>query len=1791
MKKKHLLLFAYLDIGKAGRLMLTRLNREICALIALLLLLLAGESYGQNIRFQGNVRGGFTLTGNTLLNNSTSSFLNTAGGNTKSSSADLVLPAGSTIEKAYLYVEGYTATKMTSVRFRVPGGAYITYNTSSAGFLGNPGSSFQQFMVDVTNVVPPTGYISTIVPGGSPSGNGRYAVADPDPTGFNYGYGWALFVVYTNPASRFRSVTIADNNATFGFLSAPVVVNINNVSVPASGTVNAVIGITGSYGDEGFLDGATFGPASGTATALTDPYTGVTSDILNSSIAFAPNNNVSADGGPAINGSFTGRTPAQFINPNNSSNTNWSSYFYDADILNAAGMLPNSSTPINIRLTQTSGGIDALGSGSYAVAVDIAAAVLTKSVAPMTIAPGGLATYTFTITNTQPGAINLTNLSFTDNLPSGLRIANPANAVLTGGSNGTVTATAGGSSISLAGLSLAAGQTATITVSITNVPGQTNPSCSANPAAFTNGFSNITNTSSNLANGVTDQCLIVTQITPPPQTDTVTYCQNALAVPLIATGTNLLWYTAATGGTGNASAPTPLTTSPGTTIWYVSQTLSGLESPRSPLVVIVHPTPVVPGVSSPVTYCQGVAATALTATGTNLLWYTAQTGGIGSATAPIPSTTTPGSTIYYVSQTVSGCESGRTPVVVMVTSPQTPTFTQVGPYCSGASIPALPTTSGNGVTGSWSPAINNTATTTYTFTPSAGQCANTTTMSIVITPNVIPTFTQAGPYCTGATIPALPTTSGNGVTGSWSPAINNTATTTYTFTPSAGQCATTTTMEIVINNNITPLFTQAGPYCTGATIPALPTTSNNGITGSWSPALNNSTTTTYTFTPSAGQCATSTTMQIVIDNNITPMFTQAGPYCSGATIPALPTASNNGITGSWSPAINNTATTTYTFTPSAGQCANTTTMSIVITPNVTPTFTQVGPYCSGAAIPALPTTSGNGVTGSWSPAINNTATTTYTFTPAAGQCANTTTMSIVITPNVTPTFTQAGPYCAGATIPALPTTSGNGITGSWSPAINNTATTTYTFTPLAGQCANIATMSIAISPNVTPTFTQAGPYCSGATIPVLPTTSNNGITGSWSPALNNTATTTYTFTPAAGQCATSTTMQIVIDNNLTPLFTQAGPYCAGATIPALPATSNNGITGSWSPAINNTATTTYTFTPSAGQCATSTTMQIVIDNNITPVFTQAGPYCAGAAIPALPTTANNGITGSWSPAINNTATTTYTFTPSSGQCAISTTMTIVVNPIVTPVFTQAGPYCAGTAIPALATTSNNGITGSWTPAINNTATTTYTFTPAAGQCANMATMTIIINPPVTPIFTQVAPICSGGTLNALPTTANNGVTGSWSPALNSTATTTYTFTPSAGQCATTATMTIVVNPNVTPLFTQVAPVCPGITIPALPTTSNNGITGTWSPALNNTATTTYTFTPNAGQTCVLPASMQITVLPYLTGQKNVRICEGDAYTFNGVSYTASVSGISDTIANAGACDSIITLNLIVVPVNPVLVRDTVQGCGSVVYNGQQYSVSTQLSDTLTTVLGCDSIYKSVTLIVYPEYHDTLKADVFGCDSVVYNQQRYYASTRLTEVFQTIHGCDSLVKIVDIEIYHFELSASMSPEAPYANDPITIETDGNAGYDILSWTPPNLFPDQTAKTQRISLTGPEQIIITGSSRGCVDTAIINIGKLPVYSTDVDMPNAFSPNGDGLNDVFRPVFKLEKDYKIEKFHVYNRYGEIVYATANLNGGWDGYYKGRLQDQGVYYYYVKIKFRDDSEKTFKGDVTLIR
>ncbi len=90
-------------------------------------------------------------------------------------------------------------------------------------------------------------------------------------------------------------------------------------------------------------------------------------------------------------------------------------------------------------------------------------------------------------------------------------------------------------------------------------------------------------------------------------------------------------------------------------------------------------------------------------------------------------------------------------------------------------------------------------------------------------------------------------------------------------------------------------------------------------------------------------------------------------------------------------------------------------------------------------------------------------------------------------------------------------------------------------------------------------------------------------------------TTIYTFTPDDGQgCTVSTTLEIIITEPVIPLFDVVSPICEGDTLSSLPSISNNGITGTWSPILNNMETTMYVFTPNGGQCAAETTLEIQV---------------------------------------------------------------------------------------------------------------------------------------------------------------------------------------------------------------------------------------------------------------------------------------------------------------------------------------------------------------------------------------------------------------------------------------------------------------------------------------------------------------------------------------------------------------------------------------------------------------------
>jgi len=709
-----------------------------------------------------------------------------------------------------------------------------------------------------------------------------------------------------------------------------------------------------------------------------------------------------------------------------------------------------------------------------------------------------------------------------------------------------------------------------------------------------------------------------------------------LTLPAVTAGSTAgLTFAYFTDAAGTITLATPTAVGAGT-YYIVGKLAAGCASAPMPVTVTVGAAPTVVITDPSATCAPTVDLTlpAVTAGSTAGLTYTYFTDAAGTITLTTPTAVGAG-TYYIVGTLAAGCVSAPMPVTVTVGGTTTPTFTQITPVCQNSTAPPLLTTSLNNITGTWTPAVINTTTlgpTTYTFTPNVGQCATTASMTVTITNQITPTFSPIAELCLNSPAPLLLTTSLNNITGTWNPATINTSalgSTLYTFTPNPGQCGATTTLNVTITDQITPTFAAIDPICQNSPAPPLPATSSNNITGTWNPAtINTSTvgTSNYTFTPNPGQCGTTALLSVTITNQITPTFATIGPLCQNSTPPSLLTTSLNNITGAWNPATINTSTvgtSTYTFTPNPGQCGTITTLSITVATQITPAFDDIGPLCQNSTPPSLPLKSTNNITGTWNPATISTSAigvTQYTFTPAAGQCGTTATLSIEVTDQITPTFDAVGPLCLNSTPPQLPNVSNNGITGSWSPTISTgtIGTTIYTFTPDAGQCGASTTLSISVTDQITPTFNAIGPFCLNSVPTALPLTSTNGIIGTWNPATINTSTagtTMYTFTPNGGQCGIGFALNITVATQITPTFTQIGPLCQNSVAPTLPPTSIEGVTGTWSPAsISTTAagTTTYTFTPSVGQCSSPVTMDIVIGGPSSIAIASTNSHCINA---------------------------------------------------------------------------------------------------------------------------------------------------------------------------------------------------------------------------------------------------------------------------------------------------------------------------------------------------------------------------------------------------------------------------------------------------------------------------------------------------------------------------------------------------------------------------------------------------
>lgn len=667
-------------------------------------------------------------------------------------------------------------------------------------------------------------------------------------------------------------------------------------------------------------------------------------------------------------------------------------------------------------------------------------------------------------------------------------------------------------------------------------------------------------------------------------------------------------------------------------------------------------------------------------------------------------------------------------------------------------------------------------------------------------------------------------------------------------------------------------------------------------------------------------------------------------------------------------------------------------------------------------------------------------------------------------------------------------------------------------------------------------------------------------------------------------------------------------------------------------------TTTYTATVAYSPCSggapvvVSDDVTVNVGPGVTPTFQTTQSYCQGAQIPALPTSSLNGIVGTWSPAINNQQTTTYTFTPNPNQCASTTQLTIPVTPTITPSFNFSLTACEDASIAPLPTTSLNGITGTWSPAINNQQTTTYTFTPnAAGMalCAIPVQQTIEIVAIQTPSFTQVGPFCQGNAIAALPTTSLNGIVGTWSPNINNQQTTSYTFTPTASACATgPVSMTIVVNPNVDPVFESVTPYCAGSPIPALPTTSLNGIVGTWSPAINNQQTTTYTFTATT-QGCFNTASLTIDILPLGISNNSASACLNQLpFEWNGQNLTQT-GNYTALFTAANGCDSIANLNFTVLP---ILESTTVLNiCEDQIpynWNGLVIDQTGQYSTILLSSFGCDSIanldftIRPLPIVSFeadilsdcgrvstnfintsPEgsyvgsqwvFGDGTSSNALHAVSKTYNIPNCYD---VTLTLTTAFGCSNQeTKLAYICVFPNPVAAfivNSNPLTEFENTAnfVNLSTNSNAqtwhfghnGTTSHAFSPSHTYP----------VDKPDYFTVwlhVSNEFGCVDS--VNQQVQVVIEPNYYIPNTFTPDGNKFNNEFLPVFTSGFDKNHYNLLIFNRWGELLFETNNANVGWDGTYGGKMAPDGVYVYQIVFKEEfSDKKHVVRGHVNLLR
>jgi gliding motility-associated-like protein len=191
------------------------------------------------------------------------------------------------------------------------------------------------------------------------------------------------------------------------------------------------------------------------------------------------------------------------------------------------------------------------------------------------------------------------------------------------------------------------------------------------------------------------------------------------------------------------------------------------------------------------------------------------------------------------------------------------------------------------------------------------------------------------------------------------------------------------------------------------------------------------------------------------------------------------------------------------------------------------------------------------------------------------------------------------------------------------------------------------------------------------------------------------------------------------------------------------------------------------------------------------------------------------------------------------------------------------------------------------------------------------------------------------------------------------------------------------------------------------------------------------------------------------------------------------------------------------------------------------------------------------------------------------------------------GCFSDTVFIPVKVYAYPTVDAGQDLTITAGQTADLNPEISADVTRVIWTPTsaifrNTYPGLTVKPTQTT----DYVIEVENAGGCIarDQVRVSVG---IAKANVFMPNAFSPNGDGINDVFYP--RGTGIYKVRSMRIFNRWGEVVFEKGSfnandINSGWNGRNKGKLLNPDTYIYTLDIIADNSSLISYKGDITII-